>query len=381
MNILNALQGVFQSPALQAAGWGFVSTFAMCVMLVITKRWHGELTMDFTDGVQKFHTSPTPRVGGIPIVLGLIVAWAKAPEDTKHMLTPILFAGMPAFIFGVAEDITKRVGVMQRLLATMASGLLAWWLTDYAISRVDVWGVDWVMRFTVVSVLFTAFAVGGVANAVNIIDGFNGLASTMSSLAFMGYSMMAWQLGDSTLAGVSLVLAACVWGFFWVNWPLGKIFLGDGGSYFVGFALAWIAVMLIERNPSVSVFAVLLVCSHPVIEVLFSIFRRRIKKLHPGHPDRLHFHSLIKQRYVRRWFGGFSNAVRNSITGVFVGFMTLTAIVLANLLHDNVGLSLAAFFALGLGYVTIYARMVRFRWCSPIAFLMNKPRFKVALLA
>ena len=120
----------------------------MCVFLVVTKRWHGELTMDFTDGVQKFHTSPTPRIGGIPIVLGLIVAWAKAPEDTKHMLAPILFAGMPAFIFGLAEDITKRVSVILRLLATMASGLLAWWLTDYAISRVDVWGVDWVMRFT-----------------------------------------------------------------------------------------------------------------------------------------------------------------------------------------------------------------------------------------
>ena len=381
MSLLNSLQGVFQSPALQAAGWGFVSTFLLCVFLVMTKRWHGKLTMDFTDGIQKFHTSPTPRIGGIPIVVGLIVAWGKAPQDLQHMLTPILFAGMPAFIFGMAEDITKRVGVMQRLLATMASGLLAWWISDYSLSRVDIWGVDWMMKFTIVSVIFTAFAVGGVANAVNIIDGFNGLASTMSTLAFIGYSMMAWQLGDHSLAGVSLILAACVWGFFWVNWPFGKIFLGDGGSYFVGFALAWIAVMLIERNPSVSTFAVLLVCAHPVIEVLFSIFRRRIKKLHPGHPDRLHFHSLVKQRYVRRWFSGFSNSVRNSITGVLVGFMTLTAIVLANLVQNNVGLSCAALAALWLGYVAIYARMVRFSWCSPIVFLLNKPRRAAALLA
>ena len=381
MSLLNSLQGVFQSPALQAAGWGFVSTFLLCVFLVMTKRWHGKLTMDFTDGIQKFHTSPTPRIGGIPIVVGLIVAWGKAPQDLQHMLTPILFAGMPAFIFGMAEDITKRVGVMQRLLATMVSGLLAWWISDYSLSRVDIWGVDWMMKFTIVSVIFTAFAVGGVANAVNIIDGFNGLASTMSTLAFIGYSMMAWQLGDHSLAGVSLILAACVWGFFWVNWPFGKIFLGDGGSYFVGFALAWIAVMLIERNPSVSTFAVLLVCAHPVIEVLFSIFRRRIKKRHPGHPDRLHFHSLVKQRYVRRWFGGFSNAVRNSITGLLIGFMTLTAIVLANLVQKNVGLSFAALVVLWLGYVAIYARMVRFRWCSPIDFLLSKPRRAVAILA
>ncbi len=373
MNLLNAIVGVFQSPALYPALWGFAASFALCVLLVLTKPWHGALTMDFTDGIQKFHTTPTPRIGGIPIVLGLIVAWSKSPADIQQMLTPILFAGVPAFIFGVAEDITKRVGVMQRLLATMASGLLAWLITDYSITRVDIWGVDWLMKFTLVSVLFTAFAVGGVANAINIIDGFNGLASTMSTLAFIGLGMIAWQVGDTALAGTALVLAACVWGFFWVNWPLGKLFLGDGGSYFIGFALAWVAVLLIERNSSVSAFAALVVCVHPVTEVLFSIYRRRIKKLHPGHPDRLHFHSLVKQRYVRRWFGQHSNSVRNSITGGLIGLMTVSAVVLANLAYASVPWSVFVFVGLAMGYVAIYARMVRHQWCSPVNFLLVKP--------
>lgn len=372
MNPLNALYGVFQSPTLHAAAWGFVSTFMLCVLLVITKRWHGALTMDFTDGVQKFHTAPTPRVGGVPIVLGLVVAWAKTPLDVKEMLSPILIAGMPAFLFGVAEDITKRVGVMQRLLATMASGVLAWWITDYSLSRLDIWGVDWFMKFTFVSVIFTAFAVGGVANSINIIDGFNGLASTMSTLAFIGFGMIAWQVGDKTLAGTSLILAACVWGFFWVNWPFGKLFLGDGGSYFIGFALAWVAVLLIERNPSVSAFAALVVCVHPVTEVLFSIYRRRIKKMNPGHPDRLHFHSLVKQRYVRRWFGKLPNSIRNSITGAIIGMMTVSSIVVASITYASVAWSALAFVGLSLGYITVYARMVRHYWCSPIKFLLVK---------
>ncbi len=373
MTPIQAITGIFTSPALTAAAWGMAASFALCVLLVLTKRWHGALTMDHTEGVQKFHTAPTPRIGGVPIVLGLIVAWGKAPADIQALLTPILFAGMPAFIFGVLEDITKRVGVMQRLLATMASGLLAWWITDYSLTRVDVWGVDWLLQFTLVSVLFTAFAVGGVANSINIIDGFNGLASTASTLAFVGYGLIAWQVGDAQLAGVALVLAACVWGFFWVNWPLGKIFLGDGGSYFIGFTLAWVAVLLIERNPGVSAFAALLVCVHPVTEVLFSIYRRKIKNMNPGHPDRLHFHSLVKQRYVRRWFPEASTSTRNSITGLMVGCMTLTAIAMANWTHDNAALSAVAFVALGLGYVSIYARMVRYHWCSPIEFLLVKP--------
>lgn len=377
MNLLNALQGVFQSPALSAAAWGMTASFALCVLLVLTKRWHGALTMDHMEGIQKFHTDPTPRIGGVPIVLGLVVAWGKAPEDIKALITPILFAGLPAFIFGMLEDITKRIGVMQRLLATMASGLLAWWITDYSLTRVDIWGVDWLLGFTLVSALFTSFAVGGVANSINIIDGFNGLASTATTLAFVGYAMIAWQVDDLQLAGLALVLGACVWGFFWVNWPLGKIFLGDGGSYFIGFALAWVAVMLIERNPGVSAFAALVVCVHPVTEVLFSIYRRKIKKTNPGHPDRLHFHSLVKRRYVARWFAGYSSRIRNSITGALVASMTVTAVIAANLFYDHVALSAVAFVGLALGYVAIYARMVRHHWCSPIAFLLVKPMGKL----
>lgn len=377
MGLAQAISGVFSSPALSAAAWAFAASFVLCVLLVVTKRWHGALSMDFTDGVQKFHTVPTPRIGGIPIVLALAVALGKAPDDVKDMLAPILLAGLPAFLFGVAEDITKRVGVTQRLLATMASGLLAWWITDYSLSRVDIFGVDWFLQFTVASVVLTAFAVGGVANSINIIDGFNGLASTMSTLAFVGFGMIAWQVEDNALVGGALVLAACVWGFFWINWPFGKIFLGDGGSYFVGFALAWVAVLLIERNSSVSAFAALVVCVHPVTEVLFSIYRRRIKKLHPGHPDRLHFHSLVKQRYVRRWFGRYSNRVRNSITGGLIGVMTVCAIFLANIVYASAFWSALTFAALSLSYVTIYARMVRHHWCSPISFLFIKPIVKL----
>ncbi len=374
MSFIQALQDIFSLPVIETAAWGGATCFLLSVLIVLTKKLHGSATMDLSHGIQKFHTTPTPRVGGLPIVVGLSVAWVISTPEIKHILTPILIAGLPAFLFGLAEDITKRVGVLARLLATMASGLLAWWLTDYSLSRVDVWGVDWLLKYTLISVAFTSFAVAGVANAINIIDGFNGLASTMATLALAGFAVIAWSVGDATLASVAIILAACVWGFFWVNWPFGKLFLGDGGSYFVGFALAWVAVLLIERNPTVSPFAALLVCIHPVSEVLLSIFRRKLKKMNPGHPDRLHFHSIVKQRYVRRWFGNLSFELRNSITGVFVGFMTLTAIFIASLVNQNSLLSLLAVLALAMGYVAIYARMIRFEWCSPILFLITQPQ-------
>jgi UDP-N-acetylmuramyl pentapeptide phosphotransferase/UDP-N-acetylglucosamine-1-phosphate transferase len=377
VSIVQTVLSISFSPLIESAAWGGATSFLLSVLIVMTKKLHGAATMDLNYGIQKFHTTPTPRVGGVPIVFGLSLACFISTTEIKQMLIPILLAGLPAFVFGLAEDITKRVGVSARLFATMASGLLAWSITDYSLSRLDVWCIDWLLKYTLISVVFTSFAVGGVANAINIIDGFNGLASTMAMLAFAGFSVIAWSVGDSTLAGVATILAACVWGFFWVNWPFGKLFLGDGGSYFVGFSLSWIAVLLIERNPSVSPFAALLVCIHPVSEVLLSIFRRKLKKMNPGHPDRLHFHSIFKQRYVRRWFGGVRYELRNSITGVLVGFITLAAILIALLVHQNSLLSLLAVIAFGLGYVAIYARMVRFQWCSPILFLIEQPQSRL----
>ena len=378
MTLLHAIDGLISKYAFteelygtwEAVLAGLLASFLVCVLLVLTKSWHGAFSIDANEGIQKFHFSATPRIGGLAILAGLCVAWLNASQELKSMIGIFLLAGLPAFVFGIAEDTTKKVSVLQRLVATMASGLFAWWLTGYSITRVDVWGIDSLLSVSFFSVLFTCFVVGGVANSINMIDGFNGLASTTSTLAFTSFALIAYQAGDMQLAAISLVLASCVLGFFGVNWPFGKIFLGDGGAYFVGFSLAWVAVMLIERNAQVSAFAAVLVCVHPVTEVLLSIYRRKIKKLHPGQPDRMHFHSLVYRRYMRRWLFGVSPGVLNSTTGLMVGLMSLGAGILANIFYQSLWFSLFALLALMFAYASIYNRMVRHRWRSPVSFSM-----------
>jgi UDP-N-acetylmuramyl pentapeptide phosphotransferase/UDP-N-acetylglucosamine-1-phosphate transferase len=292
------------------------------------------------------------------MVLGLVVAIWAGPDDLREKIWPWLVAGIPAFAFGLAEDLTKRVSVTKRLLATMASGVLAWTITGYAITGVNVWGLDWLLQFTLESVLFTAFAVGGVANAINIIDGLNGLASSMVLWALLGVATLAATLGDTVLASTCLLLVACVLGFFVVNWPFGKLFLGDGGSYFLGFALAWACVLLVERHDGVSSFAAMLLCVHPVVEVFYSVYRRRVRHQNPGHPDRLHFHSLVKRRIMQRLMPRSSKTLRNSMGGLLVGGMSLLPMVLVQFVYSSTLASLAAVLALGMGYVWLYRRMV-----------------------
>ncbi|MBD3894141.1 glycosyltransferase [Hydrogenophaga sp.] len=287
-------------------------SLGVSLLLVFTKHWHGHFSMDHTAGVQKFHTKPTPRIGGVGVAAGLVAAWALASADVQTLLQPLLLASVPAFAAGLLEDITKKVGVSARLLATMVSGALACWLTGVALNRVDVPLLDDLLAWGPAAVLFTAFAVAGVANAVNIIDGFNGLSSGTVLVILAALGSLAGLQGDTPLALVCAVLGAAVLGFWLVNFPLGKIFLGDGGAYLVGFALAWLAVLLVMRHPGVSPWLVLLACAYPVTEVLYSVWRRLRQRLPTGAPDNLHLHSLIKTQVIMRWLAHWNPRLRNA---------------------------------------------------------------------
>ncbi|NML86960.1 glycosyltransferase [Polaromonas sp.] len=333
------------------------------LLLVMTQRWHGGLTMDSHEGIQKSHTQPTSRVGGIAIAVGVVAGYAVAHPDVKALLGPLILAGIPAFAFGLLEDVTKRVSVLTRLLATMSCGVLGWAITGYSITDANMPGLDWLLGFSVISVLFTAFAVGGVANAINIIDGFNGLAGGTVLIIFIALGAISLKFGDQDLARACLILGGSVLGFLLVNWPLGKIFLGDGGAYFVGFALAWVAVLILQRHTAISAWAPMLVCGYPILEVLFSIVRRRRRDLSPGDPDRLHLHSLVKRRLVRCLLPRSSHMARNSATGAVMWLAALLPALIAVQWPTDTFKLVMGFAGCALLYSIAYARLTQFKWC------------------
>ena len=301
-------------------------------------------------------------VGGVAIVLGLFSAWVLAAPAEHAVLGSLLLAGSTAFAFGLAEDLTKRVSVRVRLLATMFSGVLGWAITGLTITDVNVPGIDWLLGFTVVAVAFTAFAVGGVANAINIIDGFNGLAAGTVVIISSSFALMAGALGDADLMRVSLILTSSVLGFGMLNWPLGKLFLGDGGAYFLGFAVAWLAVLMLARHPGVSAWAPLLVCGFPFLEVVFSIVRRWRRSKSPGGADCLHLHSLVKRRVTRRLLPHANMLVRNSVTGSIMWLAALFPAAIAVHWPGDTLILVLGFLIYVVLYLLAYARLTQFRW-------------------
>ena len=338
------------------AGWFFA------VLVVLTKPLHGRYSMPHTSAVQNAHTEPTPRIGGVAVFCSVCLGMWLASGESHHLLSSIVLAGASAFAFGLLEDLTHRVSVSSRLFATLGSGLVGWFITGIAITDVNLPGIDTLLQWAPVAVLFTAFAVGGLANAFNIIDGFNGLASGTALIVLTAMGLISLQLGDVQLSHVCLILATSVMGFLLVNWPFGKLFLGDGGAYFIGFAIAWVAVLLLHRHAEVSAWCPLLICAYPVLEVLFTVLRRRHHSSHLGHPDRLHLHSLVKRRIVRQLFPSMHATLRNSLTGALLWLMSLLPAVWGVWHHNNTPLLAVGLVVFALAYQLLYLRLVRFGW-------------------
>jgi UDP-N-acetylmuramyl pentapeptide phosphotransferase/UDP-N-acetylglucosamine-1-phosphate transferase len=304
-----------------------VISLLACVLIVLTKNWHGKYTFDHMDGVQKAHIKPTPRIGGVAILLAISCAAPLNDQATRELLYPTLLACVPAFIFGLAEDLTKRVGAIQRLLATMASGALGWYLTGISLKSVGVPGLDLLLAVGIISVIFTAFAIGGVANAVNLIDGYNGISSGFVVLALLALASIAVDVDDAVLAHLALLGAAAFLGLFFVNWPLGKLFLGDSGAYLGGFFVAWLCVLLTNRNESVSPFAALLVCAYPITETIYSLWRRLHSGTNPTQPDTLHLHNIICYRLKPLVNGRME--VANPLSGLAMTCLSVPSALLA----------------------------------------------------
>ena len=340
-----------------------VTTLIISWMLVLTKPWHGHLSFDSTLGVQKFHSQPTPRIGGIALLTGLIAAYMLTPGSTRQILGPMLLAGTPAFAVGLIEDITKKVGISTRLLVTMACGVLAWYITGIAMRNTGISPLDWLLGFTPVAVLFTAFAIGGVANAVNIIDGFNGLAAGVVTIILGAMGLIAFNLNDLPLASVCLLVAACTLGFGAINWPFGKVFMGDGGAYLLGFLVAWIAVLLPMRNPSITAWTTLLACAYPVLEVGFSSIRKlRRQGHHPGQPDKVHLHMLLHRRVARSLFKNADRALQNGMTSPLVWLYALLPAGWAVVFAQNKTLLMVGLLLSIVVYAVVYTRLTRFKW-------------------
>lgn len=355
-----------------------LTSLAGCIVLIHTQHLHARLSMDTSNGVQKFHANPTPRIGGLPVFLGMVVAALVSQFAHDHvgkLFGGLLLAGLPVFLAGLAEDLTKRVSPLWRLLAAFTSAGLAAWLSGSILPKLGIPGVDYVLQaFPAVAILFTVFAVGGVCHSINIIDGYNGLMGGVALFVLAAFGYTALAVGDLELLVLCLAGAGAIFGFLVWNYPRGLIFAGDAGAYFIGFLLAQIAVLLVNRHPdAVSPWFPLLVLIYPVLETLFSIYRRKKRNVPAGLPDSLHFHQIVYKRLVR-WMVGSQEAKhltqRNSKTAPYLWGVALFSIMPALLFWKTQWMLQLCAVIFVFVYIWAYRQLVTFR--APSVLLLRK---------
>ena len=345
----------------------FIVSFITTIAILRTQNLHKSISGDIDfHGVQKFHTKVVPRIGGLAIALGIfasiVLTFQVSPEGFFKLLAVI--CAIPTFAIGFTEDLTKKVSIKIRLLFTAFSALLACQYLNIQVTKLDVPIIDLVFNIPMVSTLFTVFAITGLANAYNIIDGFNGLSSMVGMITLLALGYVGFKLGDPIVMSLSFIMAAAILGFFLFNYPRGLIFLGDGGAYLIGFWIAVISILLVKNHPQVSPWFAIMVNAYPIMETLFTIYRRKFHQgKSPGHPDGLHIHSLIFRRilnpkHINTELGWFD---ANSKTSPYLWLLSGLTLLPAVFFWDSTPLLIGFFVAFSLFYVWLYSRLVTFR--------------------
>jgi UDP-GlcNAc:undecaprenyl-phosphate GlcNAc-1-phosphate transferase len=363
-----------------------ISLFVTCFIVsclagfVLIRRARGHAARYSEAMPQRFHVGDVPRLGGVAVLLGAALGWmrmAAAPwlgdVGNTHYGTgggiaswQWLAMAVPAAFGGFYEDLTQRLNPKWRLLLTGLSGLLAVALMGVVVSRLGIALLDAALAATPwVGLGLAILAVTGLPHAINIIDGYNGLAGTVALIVCLALVHVSLQVGDRHLAGVLICLSGATAGFLVWNYPSGRIFAGDGGAYLWGVVIAAASLRLVQQHAAVSPWFPMLLLVYPVWETLFSIYRKSVRGVSPGTPDALHFHQLIYRRIVRQVFEYDDPSrqvlARNNRTSPYLWAFTLMTAVPALMFWSNTP-ALIGFCALFVvTYVVAYLMIVRFK--------------------
>jgi UDP-GlcNAc:undecaprenyl-phosphate/decaprenyl-phosphate GlcNAc-1-phosphate transferase len=345
----------------------FFTSLIITIIILQTRGLHGQYSSDLDqDGPQKFHTAIVPRIGGISIVLGTTVA--SIFEYFYLGTTPdallLLLCALPAFFIGFIEDLTKQVSVRTRLLAVSLGALLSSLLLGAIITRLDLPGSELVLNYSLIAIAFTIFAISGVANAYNIIDGFHGLSSMVGIITLIALAYISHQVGDIFIFDTSLIMIGAILGIFIFNYPKGLIFLGDGGAYLIGFWIAILSVLIVCRNNAISPWFALLINAYPIWETIFTIYRRKFHQdKQMGHPDGLHLHTLIFRRIVNQKSNGYANQNlgTNARTSPYLWLLSSFAVIPAVLFWNSTSILILFFALFILTYSWLYKSIAKFK--------------------
>ena len=344
----------------------FLFTAIECGFLIFLNHYTS-FGRDKSEGIQRFHLSPTSRLGGFALLTGLLAGDIFMRNHITHglqLFEKLLICATPIFLGGLFEDLTHRVSAHSRLMLAFLSATFAWSLLGIGVYKTDVFFIDFFLQWQLFCFLTTILIIAGFSHSINIIDGFNGLASGQTLLMLIFLAYLNYTYLEKDLFFICLLLVSTLLAFFIWNWPRGKIFLGDSGAYLLGFFVVCIGLLLLQRRPEISPFAPIMFGLAPLIEALFSIYRRAFVKKHSiSKADALHLHSLVFRRIVVfiPLLSKFSRPVLNSYVAPFFWTTSFLFSLVSTLFCENKYVLFSLFLTYTAAYLFLFKSIITFK--------------------
>ncbi|MBT6258188.1 MAG: undecaprenyl/decaprenyl-phosphate alpha-N-acetylglucosaminyl 1-phosphate transferase, partial [Alphaproteobacteria bacterium] len=247
---------------------------------------------------------------------------------------------------------------MRLCLGAISAGICVYF-TGTWLREINVPYFDMLLQYPVFGVAFTVFAILILINSINMIDGINGLASGKTLIMSAAIIGLSNHFAEPGIVILNMLIFSSVLGFFMLNYPTGRLFMGDAGAYALGFLIAISLIALKSRHPELSGWAVLLIVFWPAMDMVHSVFRRFYKNTDATRPDMMHFHHVLMRRIEIYSKGRIPRLWSNPIATAIILPMATIPVFTGLAFHTSSKIcAIAAMFFLVL-YSLIYARLVR----------------------
>ncbi|MGG3433213.1 MraY family glycosyltransferase [Heyndrickxia coagulans] len=238
---------------------------------------------------RKVHMKVMPRLGGLAIYISFIAGVLLLQPDSPHSL-PILLGSLIIVLTGIIDDI-RGLSPRVKLMGQLAAALVVV-LSGIHVEFINLpFGGQ--LEFGIFSIPLTILWIVGVTNAINLIDGLDGLAAGVSSIALLTISGMAIIMGDAYVTVLGLILMASTIAFLFYNFYPAKIFMGDTGALFLGYMISVLSLLGFKNVTFISLIIPALILGVPISDTFFAIIRRLVHKQPLSAPDKSHLHHCL----------------------------------------------------------------------------------------
>tara|TARA_B100000900_G_scaffold127796_1_gene107984 strand:- start:1453 stop:2475 length:1023 start_codon:yes stop_codon:yes gene_type:complete len=298
----------------------FIIGIIQLLLLILTQKLNLKKHFSQYQGIQKIHDGEILRIGGLFLFLPLIITYLINDEFKTKPFELIIICSSIIIFLTIIEDIKYFLSPKLRLVIIFFVSTVYVFFTD--LPNIKIFSIFIDRQNIIVFYSLYILSLMMIMNGFNFIDGLNGLSSFNFITIFISIYFLANLYHDEEIKNWSIFLILLSLFFLFLNFPFGKFFLGDSGSYLYAFLSGSTIIVLFERNSEAPTLLALLILAYPITEIIFSIIRKSLKKFSPMAPDNLHIHQLIYNKL------NGDKKFRNNLASLLMTFFWLSPLLL-----------------------------------------------------